>query len=142
MNQRPESSREGASNCFVCGPENVSGLRVDFQIDDDVCRGEFTPDADHCGYDGVTHGGIIFSLLDDVMANYLFQNGLRCVTAKCEIRYKNRLPTGCRVMLEGRPVKQKRNVAVMEGVAIRADTSELIAECQARFFIEPRMSAD
>ncbi len=76
------------------------------------------------------------SLLDDVMANWLYLKGLRCVTAKCEIRYRNPLPVGCRVLLAGKSLKRKRNVVVMEGLASRADTAEAIAECQASFFIE------
>jgi hypothetical protein len=55
--------------CFVCGPENNLGLKLVFRLEGDVCRSEFTPSDMHCGYDGVTHGGIIFSVLDDVMAN-------------------------------------------------------------------------
>ena len=128
--------RDDGHNCFVCGPRNAIGLRVKFQMDGDVCRGEFTPGKDHCGYDGITHGGILFSLLDDVMANWLYLKGLRCFTAKCEIRYRNPLPVGCRVLLAGKSLKRKRNIVVMEGVASRADTSEAIAECQASFFIE------
>jgi len=128
--------RTDGHNCFVCGPNNSIGLRVKFQMDGDVCRGEFTPGTDHCGYDGITHGGILFSLLDDVMANWLYLKGLRCFTAKCEIRYRNPLPIGCRVLLVGKSVKRKRNVVVMEGIASRADTSEAIADCQASFVIE------
>ena len=128
--------RDDGHNCFVCGPHNAIGLRVKFQLDGDVCRGEFTPGRDHCGYDGITHGGILFSLLDDVMANWLYLKGLRCFTAKCEIRYRNPLPVGCRVLLAGKSLKRKRNVVVMEGLANRADTAEAIAECQASFFIE------
>jgi len=138
MNQDDHSLpvRDDGHNCFVCGPHNAIGLRVKFQLDGDVCRGEFTPGRDHCGYDGITHGGILFSLLDDVMANWLYLKGLRCVTAKCEIRYRNPLPVGCRVLLAGKSLKRKRNVVVMEGLASRADTAEAIAECQASFFIE------
>jgi len=128
--------RDDGHNCFVCGPHNAIGLRVKFQLDGDVCRGEFTPGRDHCGYDGITHGGILFSLLDDVMANWLYLKGLRCFTAKCEIRYRNPLPVGCRVLLAGKSLKRKRNVVVVEGLASRADTAEVIAECQASFFIE------
>ena len=46
-------------------------LGVTFELDGDVCRGEFSPRPEHMGYDQVTHGGIVFSLLDDVMANWV-----------------------------------------------------------------------
>lgn len=127
--------RNDAGNCFVCGPDNSLGLQVQFELDGGVCRGRFTPGEDHCGFDGITHGGIIFSLLDDVMANCLFLKGQRCFTAKCEIRFRSQLPTGAEVLLEARPVKEKRHVVVMEGIATRAETSEVVAETVASFVV-------
>ena len=56
-----------ANNCFVCGPDNPIGLKIKFTIDDDdICRGRFTSMENHVGYQNTTHGGIIFSLLDDI----------------------------------------------------------------------------
>ena len=55
------TTREDANHCFVCGPNNPIGLKLTFSLDGDECVSEFTPDAVHCGYEGVTHGGIIFS---------------------------------------------------------------------------------
>ena len=80
-------------------------LRIKFFIDEEVCRGEFTPKTDHVGFNNITHGGIIFSLLDDVMANWLFLKNQAAHTAKCELRYRNPLPIGEKVLLEGRCVK-------------------------------------
>jgi len=90
-------TRIDGENCFVCGKTNPLGLQLTFQLEEDVCRAEFTPADDHCGFDGVTHGGIIFSALDDVMANWIYLNDIRAYTAKCEIRYKGYLPTGTAV---------------------------------------------
>ena len=68
------------NNCFVCGPKNSSGLKINFSINEqDICIAEFTPEADHVGFQDTTHGGIIFSLLDDVMANWLFLKGKPCL---------------------------------------------------------------
>ena len=123
------------NNCFVCGPGNSTGLKLIFRIEDDICRSEFTPAATHCGYDGVTHGGIIFSVLDDVMANWIYLKGIRAYTAKCDIRYKDSLPTGITVALEGRCIKQRGRLIVMQGSMIRTDTNELVAETQASFMV-------
>ena len=54
-----KNMRTDGKRCFVCGPSNSIGLKLVFRMDDDVCRSEFIPDTMHCGYDGVTHGGII-----------------------------------------------------------------------------------
>ena len=128
--------RSDGNRCFVCGPGNATGLKLVFRMDDDVCRSDFVPDDLHCGYDGVTHGGIIFSVLDDVMGNWLYLQGIRAYTAKCDIRYSDSLPTGTPVLLEGRCVKQRSRLMVMQGKMLRADSGKLIAETQASFMKE------
>ena len=124
--------RQG-SRCFVCGPENPIGLKVKFRLEDNVCRAEFTPEERHMGYDNVTHGGILFSLLDDVMANWLWLQGIQCFTAKAEVRYRAELPVGTPVHLEGRCAKRKGRLAILEGRVIRSDTEEVVAEATGSF---------
>ncbi len=128
--------RTDANTCFVCGPGNPDGLQLVFELEDDVCVSSFTPGPNHCGYDGVTHGGLIFSALDDVMANWIFLKGIRAYTAKCEIRYKAPLPTGITVHLRGECIKQKARLVQMRGVMTRVDTGEVVAETEASFMID------
>ena len=122
-----------SNGCFVCGPGNPIGLKLKFRLDEDVCRSEFTPDTRHAGYKDVTHGGIVFSLLDDVMANWLWLQGVQCFTAKADIRYRAQLPIGVLVDLEGRCLKRKARLALMEGKVLRRDTGEVVAEATASF---------
>ena len=129
------SLRSESNGCFVCGPGNPIGLQLAFRLDDDVCRSEFTSSASHAGYKGVTHGGIVFSLLDDVMANWLWLQGIQCMTAKAEIRYRSELPIGTPVRLEGRCLKRRGRLAVMEGLVIRQVDDEVVAEATASFMI-------
>ena len=70
-----ERIRSDANHCFVCGPTNSQGLRIEFRLDGDVCRAAFVPGEYHVGWDQTVHGGIIFCALDDVMANWLFLQG-------------------------------------------------------------------
>ena len=126
-----------ANHCFVCGPANPNGLHVRFRIEDGVCRGEFTPAREHVGYDTVTHGGILFSLLDDVMANWLWLQGIRCFTAKAEIRYRAQRPMGTTVRLEGCCERRKGRLALMRGRVIRVDSDEVVAEASGSFMTFP-----
>lgn len=125
-----------ANRCFVCGPANPNGLQLRFHIDaEDVCRTKFTPGPDHGGYAQLTHGGIVYSVLDDVMANWLYLKGMRAHTARCEIRYRQPLAIGTPVLLEGRLLRQKGKVAFMQGLLLKADDSSLVAEAEASFVI-------
>ncbi len=98
---------------------------------------EFTPDERHAGYGNVTHGGIVFGLLDDVMANWLWLRGIVGFTAKADIRYRAQLPIGVAVRLEGRCLKRKGRLAQMEGRTIRQDSGALVAQATASFMIAP-----
>ena len=135
VERREERLAGGGNHCFVCGQSNPIGLGVEFRLDGDVCRAEFTPDAAHMGYDNVTHGGIIFSLLDDVMANWIWLRGEQCFTARADIRYRAGLPIGTAVRLEGRCVKRKGRLALLEGKVVRVDDDSIVAEASGSFMI-------
>ena len=127
--------RTDGKHCFVCGPDNPQGLQVEFRLEGDVCRAEFIPAAEHCGFSGVTHGGIIFSLLDDVMANWLYLQGERAYTAKCELRFREPAPTGEKLLLEGELVKRKGPTAIMHGRASLVENGKVVAEATATFMV-------
>mgnify|MGYP000091101020 FL=1 len=138
VNSNAESTDPlAASECFVCGPDNPTGLKLTFLLEGEYCIAAFTPGEFHCGYRGITHGGIIFSALDDVMANWLFLRGERAVTAKCNLRYKTPLPTGIPTQLKSWCLKRKGRLAMMASEIRRKDTLELIAECDATFMVSP-----
>lgn len=132
------STERRANGCFVCGPDNPIGLKVRFRMEGDVCVGEFTPRSEHMGYDQVTHGGIQFSLLDDVMANWLWIQGIQCFTARAEIRYREQLPVGTPVRLESRCVRRKGRLAMMEGRIVRIDNAAVVAEASGSFMLRER----
>ncbi len=125
----------GGSACFVCGPANPAGLQVAFRLEGDVCRAEFTPGPEHMGYDNVTHGGILFALLDDVMANCLWLQGTACFTGRAEVRYRHQLPVGVPIRLEGRCLQRKRRLAKMQGRLLRQDNDQLVVEASANFML-------
>lgn len=135
-------ARSEENNCFVCGPSNPIGLKITFHLDGEVCRAEFTPGEHHIGYGGVLHGGILYSALDDVMANVLYLRGKRAVTARCEIRYREPVEIGTKILLEGRTRKKRGPLAIVEGRAMRASDGEVIAECEASFMIVGDVSVD
>lgn len=127
--------RPDANKCFVCGPDNPTGLQIAYRLDGDTCRAAFTPGPDHCGYDQQCHGGILFSVLDDVMANWLFLQGERAHTAKCEIRFRKPVAVGTHLELEGHLLKRKGKLVVLSGRALKGD--EIVAEAEATFMVVP-----
>ena len=124
-----------ANRCFVCGPSNPIGLHVTFRLDGQLCRAEFTPGPHLEGYPGMTHGGILYSALDDVMANWLHLRGIRGHTARCEVRYREPLPIGTPVRLEGWMTRRRGRLVLLAGRAVRCDNGAVVAESTASFMV-------
>ena len=128
---------ERANHCFVCGDANPVGLRVKFRLDGEVCRAEFTPDERHQGYAGVMHGGLLFSLLDDVMANWLWLQGHACFTARAEVRYRAPVPLHRPLALEGRLLRGRGRLYEMQGLILDQASGDRLVEAEARFMRQP-----
>lgn len=128
--------RGDATHCFVCGPHNPIGLKLAFRVEGVHCRSEFTARDEHVGFDGVTHGGIVFSVLDDAMANWFFLQGARGFTAKAEIRYRAPMPVGATAVIECTVVKRKGRLLQLEARAADKTSGTLFAESSASFMLE------
>lgn len=124
-----------ATMCFACGAENPIGLQIKFGLHDGKCTGVFTPGENHVGYANTVHGGIIYSALDDVMANVLYLQDIVAHTARCEIRYRNALEVGQTIKLTGWIDQQRRRLVVLKGDARTVADDRLIADCEASFMI-------
>ena len=122
--------------CFACGVNNPIGLRINFECDGDMCRAEFTPNENLVGWEDTVHGGIIYSALDDVTANVLYQQGRKAHTARCEIRYRQPLRVGETIRLKGWIEKEKGRLVILKGEAVRTTDDATIADCEAAFMLE------
>jgi uncharacterized protein (TIGR00369 family) len=54
-------------SCFVCGEFNPLGLNLRFKTDGRGVHARFTPRPEHVGFRQIVHGGIIATLLDEIM---------------------------------------------------------------------------
>ena len=61
--------------------------------------------------------------------------GKKCFTAKADIRYRQELPIGTEVLLEGRCTKLRGRLAQMEGVITRKDDRSIVAESTGSFMM-------
>ena len=122
--------------CFACGKDNPIGLRIEFHWDGEICTAEFTPTANHVGWEDTVHGGIIYAALDDVTANVLYRQGLKAHTARCTIRYREPLGVGETVALKGWVEQERGRLVILRGDATRLIDDTLIANCVANFMIE------
>ncbi len=104
-------------NCFICGKNNPVGLKAVFIMDPDGRRAETTvriPEL-YQGWQGITHGGIISALLDEICAQACICCGLDVVTSEIRIRYRQPVPTGSTVRVTGEITGERRRLVDVKG---------------------------
>jgi acyl-coenzyme A thioesterase PaaI-like protein len=124
--------------CFVCGLKNKAGLRIRFQ-DDGIGRVKVETQIcdQHQGYPGVAHGGIVASLMDEVMGRAMiagYPNRL-FYTAKLEIRYRKPVPLNAPLLAYGRILKDRGRSATTEGELILPDGTVAITGTATLFAV-------
>jgi uncharacterized protein (TIGR00369 family) len=126
---------ESYGNCFVCGEKNSEGLRLRFVIDRErqTLRTNFTASPAYQGWDGIVHGGIISTLLDEAMAKLVYEIGYPAVSASLEVKFKKPAPILEPLLVYGeitevgrRLIKAKAHVANENGTILATGTSTFI----------------
>ena len=111
------------SNCFVCGKNNPIGLKLKFREENNKYLADFIPTTNYQGYDGVLHGGIVSTLIDEITTGYMYYKGYKAVTAKLEVRFRRPTPIGEKLTVQGEVINQKGKMVEMLGKIILADGS-------------------
>ena len=125
----------------MCGKHNPDGLQLTFELDQATgnAHTEFIPQDRHQGYNGVVHGGILATLMDEVMANCLWLRGIPAVTAKMSLRYREPVPVGQRLLIYGQLVQERPKIAMAEGWITTANGARLV-DASGTFFKLPQHS--
>ena len=75
--------------CFACGDKNPISLGLDFKkISENKVKAEFKAGENHQGYNGIIHGGLTATLLDEAMAHVIGFKGIKAFTAELNVRYR------------------------------------------------------
>jgi uncharacterized protein (TIGR00369 family) len=123
-----------ANGCFGCGGANPHGMQLAFEQDDAVqrIRGSFRIGAQYQGGSGYIHGGIIATILDEVMGKVSRFHGVQAVTAELTVEYLRPVPVDTDLVVEGYEVKRDgRNLHVVG--EIRNTSGVVLARSRARF---------
>lgn len=90
-------------SCFVCSEHHPHGLGLRFRHTADGVVCFCTVPASYCGFDGMVHGGIISTLMDETAAYALFaRHGKLGVTREMSTRFLKPVPVGVELRVEGK----------------------------------------
>ncbi|MFC1591972.1 PaaI family thioesterase [Thermodesulfobacteriota bacterium] len=124
------------NKCFVCGRDNPEGLQLEFNYSADgkKARTTFAPPQKFQGWQDVVHGGIIVTLLDEVMAKVAAKSAGRILTGEIATKFKNPARIKEPLTFEGEIESVTRRVIYTRGSAAKQDGT-VIAQATAKFFI-------
>jgi len=88
--------------CFVCGDDNPHGLRIRFFTNGQEAVADYTPPGRYQGYEGILHGGLISTLLDEIMAKAVLAMERQGMTVEMHVRFKKAVPLNQPLRLVGR----------------------------------------
>jgi hypothetical protein len=79
--------------CFACGELNEQGLHLAIHTDPERSWTETTLDPRFQGWEAVAHGGIVCTILDEVMAWAVIGRGTWGVTARLNVAFRRPIPS-------------------------------------------------
>jgi uncharacterized protein (TIGR00369 family) len=124
-------------HCFACGDLNVDGLRLRLHVEDDGCWTALELPDRFEGWEGIAHGGIVCTILDEVMAWSLARSDAWGVTARLSVEFKRPVPIGVPVRAQGRIVRSRRRVHDTEATLVDARDGTVLATASAVYVSAP-----
>ncbi len=123
---------------------NPIGLKIFFyEQEDGSVVVNFTPRAEHQGYPGVLHGGIVTALLDETIGRATMSaiGGQFTMTAKLELRFLKPVPVGKPLTVIGRVEKMSRHGMTGRG-ELRLVDGSLAVEASGLFVTLPEQQKE
>jgi uncharacterized protein (TIGR00369 family) len=130
-------------NCFACGSLNTHGLHLELHAGNGRCWTELELDQRFEGWEGIAHGGIVSTILDEVMAWALVDNDSWGVTARMQVEFKRPVEVGTPLRAEGRVTRQRRRIVETEATLVdRRDGTVLATASGTYLAADPERQAE
>jgi uncharacterized protein (TIGR00369 family) len=114
-------------HCFACGTLNTHGLQLDLHLEPGRSWTEVTLADRFEGWEGVAHGGIVCTLLDEVMAWALVADDHWGVTARMNVEFRRPVAIGQPIRAEGWITTSRRRIVETEGRVVDRATGQALA---------------
>lgn len=124
-----------ASMCYICGRDNPVGLKMEF-YDDGVglVKSVVTPAEHFQGYPGVLHGGVVASILDEVVgrSTMVSDHHRFMMTVSMNVQYRHPVPIGQELTAVGQRTRLRGRIGKAEGQIILPDGT---VACEAQLVL-------
>jgi acyl-coenzyme A thioesterase PaaI-like protein len=116
-----------AHNCFGCGTLNAGGLGLVLHVEPGRAWADLALDRRFEGWEGVIHGGILCTILDEVMAWALVGEDNWGVTARMAMDFRRPIMVGVPIHAEGWITRTRRRIVDTAGHIVDAATGAELA---------------
>lgn len=130
---RYEDFRIRPHNCFACGELNDVGLHLKLNLESGRCWTELQMPRRFEGWEGTIHGGILCTILDEVMAWALVEHDNWGVTARMSIDFRKPVTVGQAIRAEGWITESRRRIQVTAGRIVDSETGAELAVAEATY---------
>lgn len=121
-------------SCFVCGESNAIGMNLRFETDGRIVQTRFTPRPEHVGFKKVVHGGIIATLLDEIMVwACAVQTKRFAYCAELTARFLNPLRPGEETVATGELIANRREKIFEAKAEIKDSAGRLLATATGKY---------
>ena len=120
-------------NCFACGTLNSHGMQLDLHIEPGRCWTELSLEPRFEAREGIAHGGIVCTVLDEVMAWSLVGADNWGVTAKLSVDFKRPIRVGQPIRAEGWVTKERRRLVATSGTVVDTTDGTVLATSHALY---------
>ena len=120
--------------CFACGTANPIGLNLRFyRMGDAVCT-DVTLGKNHVGWENIAHGGIISTILDEVMSwTVLYFRKVFFLTRKMDIKYIRPVLIETPLTVRGRLLNNEDPKKIMAKGELFNNDGNLLAKSRGEF---------
>jgi uncharacterized protein (TIGR00369 family) len=125
--------------CIVCGRDNPHGLHLHLHVDEQtgIVTCEFAPRPEHIGFEGIIHGGVLSTVLDEAMVWCATWAGKRfCVAGEMNVRFRQSVSVGQKLSVEARITSIRSRLIEAEGF-IRDASGKVLAEATGKYVPVP-----
>jgi uncharacterized protein (TIGR00369 family) len=121
--------------CYVCGQSHPRGLRVRFFAGSfGQVHARFTPDCTQTGYDDIVHGGVISTLLDELLGwPIVLQTGRLAYTGELTVRFVRPVLAGQTYLATAQPGTDQGRYWEGEG-NIQDEAGKVCARAKGKYF--------
>lgn len=117
--------------CFACGRANPDGLQLPIRATGQGVELDWAVPAKFQGWEGIVHGGIVATILDELCAWAGTDAGESVVTAELIVRWRKPLQVDRRFHGTGRVLERKGRLLIAESRITGADGS-IVAEATGK----------